>query len=60
MASPTVLDQTDQALAQRFTTLVGRRPTTTELDRYRRTRSRATLRLPHRVRRGAARLVVRL
>jgi hypothetical protein len=59
-SSPPLSPEAEQALAQRFTVLVGRGPTVTELHRYRQARSRAALRLPHRLRRSAARLIARM
>lgn len=52
--------ESDGALAQQFIRLFGHSPTAAELDRYRRARSRLRLRQPGRLRRGAARLIVRL
>jgi hypothetical protein len=56
---PSVTDH-DPALVHQFIRLVGRRPTPEELRRYQQHRSRAALRLPLGLRRGAARLVARL
>ena len=50
----------DQALVHQFIRIVGRRPTPEELRRYESARSRRSLRLPSRARRGLARLIVRL
>jgi hypothetical protein len=52
-------DEPDQALVHQFIRLFGRVPTPTELERYERARTRVRLRLPHRVRREAARIVSR-
>ncbi|WP_157559612.1 hypothetical protein [Nocardioides sp. Soil777] len=49
----------DDALVRHFERLFGHSPTAVELPRYR-AQSRVTLRLPSRLRRRAAHLIVRL
>jgi len=53
-------NEPDQALVQRFIRIFGRAPSPSELTTYRRARARVALRRPGRLRRRAARLIVRL
>jgi hypothetical protein len=50
----------DQALGHQFIRVMGRRPGPEDLLRYRQAHSGLALRLPGRLRRRAARLIVRL
>ena len=50
----------DRVLVHHFIRLFGHDPTPGELARYRRARNRLHLRLPSRIRRGAARFIGRL
>lgn len=49
----------DPVLIHQYIRLFGHVPTAAELDRYRRARTRVSLRLPGRARRGTARLIAR-
>jgi hypothetical protein len=53
-------NEPDQALIQHFIRLFGRTPGQRELPTYQRARARVVLRRPGRLRRRAARLIVRL
>lgn len=53
-------DGRDQALVHQFIRLFGHVPTQAELARYQRARTRVSLRVPGRLRRHAARIIVRL
>lgn len=50
----------DPVSVHHFIRLFGHAPTPAELARYRRARARLSLRLPSRIRRGTAKLIVKL